>query len=170
MDQFTKIFYNDLINGKYDYQKIKLTAESYNKLPDFRLNNLAERFGGCIYGEDQSWEDGSKGWALDFTVNKVNKNYQLYVTLDNDNSYLNICATEEDKKVRNKDKGDIKAWLKNHGVYDGFVDEGNNGGFYGNGDLWHAFKFPEDEKTMYDFLAQLIELLNGDKKSIYRGE
>lgn len=72
--------------------------------------------------------------------------------------------------MRNKDKGDIKAWLKNHGVYDGFVDEGNNGGFYGNGDLWHAFKFPEDEKTMYDFLAQLIELLNGDKKSIYRGE
>ena len=87
--------------------------------------------------------------------------------MDNNYSRLQLFSREENevdnspksRKKWEKDNKDIEAWLKKHKLFDGF--------YFDDWRWTKDFKFPEDEKALYEFAKKLIKLLEEYVESIY---
>lgn len=149
------------------FKKIKYIAEMYNNSSNLvitRINNLAEEFKA---------ETGEYWVVKNFYSKRRGINYTITIYVDNDNSYLYLYSSEEEKveednnpksiKKWKQDNKDIEAWLKKHKLYEGFYFR----------DDWRwtkEFKFPEEENELYKFTEKLIKCLEEDVDSIYRGK
>lgn len=160
MDKLTKEFYDKIVNDGKEYEKIELIATMYNDLIKTRKNNLVEKFNG-----NDDWEEG---FYRDFYSEKRGQNYALDINVnDSRYSWLQLFSREENEvdnnpKSRKKweqDNKDIEAWLKKHKLFDGF--------YFDDWRWTKEFKFPEEEKTLYEFAKKLIECLEKDVESIY---
>ena len=164
MDALTEKFYNKIKTEPEEYKKIQLIANMYNDLIKTRINNLASEFSGDNYKD--------KCFKRDFPSEKRGINYTIGIDVDDNNSYLYLYSREEDTanddnpksiKKLEQDVKDIEAWLKKHKLFDGFYfDDWSR--------WWKDFKFPEDEKALYDFTDKLIKCLEEDVESIYSGK
>ena len=163
MDKLTKEFYDKIVNDGKEYEKIELIATMYNDLIKTRKNNLVEKFNG-----NDDWEEG---FYRDFYSEKRGQNYALDINVnDSRYSWLQLFSREENEvdnnpKSRKKweqDNKDIEAWLKKHKLFDGF--------YFDDWRWTKEFKFPEEEKTLYEFAKKLIECLEKDVESIYSGK
>ena len=172
MDKLTKEFYDKIVNDSKEYEKIELIATMYNDLIKTRLNNLGEEFKGEPHYKATE-KDIKEYWFLkDFYSEKRGINYTIGIDVDDNNSYLYLYSREEDTanddnpksiKKLEQDVKDIEAWLKKHKLFDGFYfDDWSR--------WWKDFKFPEDEKALYEFAKKLIECLEKDIESIYSGK
>lgn len=92
-------------------------------------------------------------------------NYAIAIYLDNDYYWFNLFSRGEDTgddpkliKEWEQDNKDIEAWLKKHNLFDDT--------FYFNGRWSKEFKFPQQEKELYEFTKKVIELLEKDVESI----
>ena len=163
MDKLTKEFYDKIVNDGKEYEKIKLIATMYNDLIKTRKNNLVEKFNGN--------DDWKEGFYRDFYSEKRGENYALDINVnDSRYSWLQLFSREENEvdnnpKSRKKweqDNKDIEAWLKKHKLFDGF--------YFDDWRWTKEFKFPEEEKALYEFAKKLIECLEKDVESIYSGK
>lgn len=172
MDKLTKEFYDKIVNDSKEYEKIELIATMYNDLIKTRLNNLGEEFKGEPHYKATE-KDIKEYWFLkDFYSEKRGINYTIGIDVDDNNSYLYLYSREEDTanddnpksiKKLEQDVKDIETWLKKHKLFDGFYfDDWSR--------WWKDFKFPEDEKALYEFTKKLIECLEKDVESIYSGK
>ncbi len=158
MDKLTKEFYDKIVNDGKEYEKIELIATMYNDLTKTRINNLISTFSGENYNNECFYRD--------FYSEKRGLNYAIVIYAnDYKYSYLQLFSREENEvdnspKSRKKweqDNKDIEAWLKKHKLFDDW--------------RWTKdFKFPEDEKALYEFAKKLIECLEKDIESIYSGK
>lgn len=89
----------------------------------------------------------------------------LQIYLDNDYYWFNLFSRGEDTgddpkliKKWEQDNKDIEAWLKKHNLFDDT--------FYFDGRWSKEFKFPQQEKELYDFTEKVIQLLEKDVESI----
>ena len=166
MDKLTKEFYDKIVNDGKEYEKIELIATMYNDLIKTRINNLAEKFGGENYNNECFYRD--------FYSEKRGINYAIDIFAnDCKYSYLNLfsreegTATDDNPKSTKKweqDIKDIEAWLKKHKLFEGFY-------FNDDSCRWTKdFKFPEEEKALYEFADKLIKCLEKDIESIYSGK
>ena len=169
MDKLTKEFYDKIVNDGKEYEKIKLIATMYNDLIKTRKNNLVEKFNGN--------DDWKEGFYRDFYSEKRGQNYALEINVnDSRYSWLQLFSREENEvdnnpKSRKKweqDNKDIEAWLKKHKLLSEFrlPEEGDNTWWR----FMKEFKFPEEEKALYEFAKKLIECLEKDVESIYSGK
>ena len=163
MDKLTKEFYDKIVNDGKEYEKIELIATMYNDLIKTRKNNLVEKFNGN--------DDWKEGFYRDFYSEKRGQNYALDINVnDSRYSWLQLFSREENEvdnnpKSRKKweqDNKDIEAWLKKHKLFDGF--------YFDDWRWTKEFKFPEEEKALYEFAKKLIECLEKDVESIYSGK
>ena len=164
MDKLTKEFYDKIVNDGKEYEKIELIATMYNDLIKTRINNLASTFSGenynneCFYRDFYSEKRGLN-YAIDIYANDYKYSYlQLF-------SREEGTATDDNPKSTKKweqDNKDIEAWLKKHKLFDGF--------YFDDWRLTKDFKFPEEEKALYEFAKKLIECLEKDIESIYSGK
>ena len=164
MDALTEKFYNKIKTEPEEYKKIQLIATMYNDLIKTRINNLASEFSG--------YNEKDKYFRRDFPSEKRGINYTIGIDVDDNNSYLCLYSREEDTanddnpksiKYLEQDVKDIEAWLKKHKLFDGFYfDDWSR--------WWKDFKFPEDEKALYEFAKKLIECLEKDVELIYSGK
>ena len=163
MDKLTKEFYDKIVNDGKEYEKIELIATMYNDLIKTRKNNLVEKFNGN--------DDWKEGFYRDFYSEKRGQNYALEINVnDSRYSWLQLFSREENEvdnnpKSRKKweqDNKDIEAWLKKHKLFDGF--------YFDDWRWTKEFKFPEEEKALYEFAKKLIECLEKDVESIYSGK
>lgn len=163
MDKLTKEFYDKIINDGKEYEKIELIATMYNDLTKTRINNLISTFGGENYNNECFYRDFySEKRGLNYTIDIYANDYKY--------SYLQLFSREENEvdnspKSRKKweqDNKDIEAWLKKHKLFDGF--------YFDDWRWTKDFKFPEDEKALYEFAKKLIECLEKDIESIYSGK
>ncbi|WP_101503076.1 PD-(D/E)XK nuclease family protein, partial [Brachyspira pilosicoli] len=157
MDKLTQDFYNEIINNTDEYEKIKLIADMYNNLIATRINNLVSRFKG------DNWKN--ECFYKDFESKKRGLNYAIDIYLDNDYYWFNLFSRGEDTgddpkliKKWEQDNKDIEAWLKKHNLFDDT--------FYFDGRWSKEFKFPQQEKELYEFTKKVIELLEKDVESI----
>nr|WP_269769180.1 PD-(D/E)XK nuclease family protein [Brachyspira murdochii] len=156
MDKLTQDFYNEIINNTDEYEKIKLIVDMYNNLIVTRINNLVSKFQGDNY---------KNCFYRDFESKKRGLNYAIDIYIYNDYSCFNLFSrgetTGDNQKLIKKweqDNKDIEAWLKKHNLFDDT--------FYFN-DRWKKeFKFPQQEKELYDFTEKVIRLLEEDVESI----
>ena len=166
MDKLTKEFYDKIVNDGKEYEKIKLIATMYNDLIKTRKNNLVEKFNGN--------DDWKEGFYRDFYSEKRGQNYALEINVnDSRYSWLQLFSREENEvdnnpKSRKKweqDNKDIEAWLKKHKLLSEFrlPEEGDNTWWR----FMKEFKFPEEEKALYEFAKKLIKCLEEDVESIY---
>lgn len=164
MDKLTKEFYDKIVNDGKEYEKIELIATMYNDLTKTRINNLISTFSGENYNNECFYRD--------FYSEKRGLNYAIYIYAnDCKYSYLQLFSREEETatddnpkstKKWEQDNKDIEAWLKKHKLFDGF--------YFDDWRWTKDFKFPEDEKALYEFAKKLIECLEKDIESIYSGE
>ena len=164
MDKLTKEFYDKIVNDGKEYEKIELIATMYNDLIKTRINNLASTFSGenynneCFYRDFYSEKRGLN-YAIDIYANDYKYSYlQLF-------SREEGTATDDNPKSTKKweqDNKDIEAWLKKHKLFDGF--------YFDDWRWTKDFKFPEEEKALYEFAKKLIECLQKDIESIYSGK
>lgn len=164
MDKLTKEFYDKIVNDGKEYEKIELIATMYNDLIKTRINNLAEKFGGENYKDECFYRD--------FYSEKRGINYAIDIyTNDYKYSYLQLFSREEgtatddnpkSKKKWEQDNKDIEAWLKKHKLFEGF--------YFDDWRWTKDFKFPEEEKALYEFADKLIKCLEKDIESIYSGK
>ena len=164
MDKLTKEFYDKIVNDGKEYEKIELIATMYNDLIKTRKNNLVEKFNG-----NDDWEEG---FYRDFYSEKRGQNYALDINVnDSRYSWLQLFSREEgtatdgnpkSTKKWEQDNKDIEAWLKKHKLFDGF--------YFDDWRWTKEFKFPEEEKALYEFAKKLIECLEKDVESIYSGK
>ena len=164
MDKLTKEFYDKIVNDGKEYEKIELIATMYNDLIKTRINNLAEKFGGenykdeCFYRDFYSEKRGIN-YAIDIYANDYKYSYlQLF-------SREEGTATDDNPKSKKKweqDNKDIEAWLKKHKLFEGF--------YFDDWRWTKDFKFPEEEKALYEFADKLIKCLEKDIESIYSGK
>ena len=162
MDKLTKEFYDKIVNDGKEYEKIELIATMYNDLIKTRINNLAEQFGGENYKNECFFRD--------FHSEKRGISYAIDIYMDNNYSWLQLFSREENEvdnnpKSRKKweqDNKDIEAWLKKHKLFDGF--------YFDDWRWTKEFKFPEEEKALYEFAKKLIECLEKDVESIHSGK
>ena len=164
MDKLTKEFYDKIVNDGKEYEKIELIATMYNDLTKTRINNLISTFSGenynneCFYRDFYSEKRGLN-YAIDIYANDYKYSYlQLF-------SREEETATDDNPKSTKKweqDNKDIENWLKKHKLFDGF--------YFGDWRWTKDFKFPEDEKALYEFAKKLIECLEKDIESIYSGK
>ena len=160
MDKLTKEFYDKIVNDSKEYEKIELIANMYNDLTKTRINNLISTFSGENYNNECFYRD--------FYSEKRGLNYAIAIYAnDYKYSYLQLFSREENEvdntpKSRKKweqDNKDIEVWLKKHKLFDGF--------YFDDWRWTKDFKFPEDEKALYEFAKKLIECLEKDIESIY---
>ena len=161
MDKLTKEFYDKIVNDGKEYEKIELIATMYNDLIKTRKNNLVEKFNGN--------DDWKEGFYRDFYSEKRGQNYALDINVnDSRYSWLQLFSREEgtatdgnpkSTKKWEQDNKDIEAWLKKHKLFDGF--------YFDDWRWTKEFKFPEEEKALYEFAKKLIECLEKDVESIY---
>lgn len=164
MDKLTKEFYDKIVNDGKEYEKIELIATMYNDLTKTRINNLISTFSGENYNNECFYRD--------FYSEKRGLNYAICIYAnDCKYSYLQLFSREEETatddnpkstKKWEQDNKDIEAWLKKHKLFDGF--------YFDDWRWTKDFKFPEDEKALYEFAKKLIECLEKDIESIYSGE
>ena len=164
MDKLTKEFYDKIVNDGKEYEKIELIATMYNDLIKTRINNLAEKFGG------ENWDN--QCFYRDFYSEKRGINYAIDIyTNDYKYSYLQLFSREEgtvtddnpkSKKKWEQDNRDIEAWLKKHKLFEGF--------YFDDWRWTKDFKFPEEEKALYEYADKLIKCLEKDIESIYSGK
>ena len=164
MDKLTKEFYDKIVNDGKEYEKIELIATMYNDLIKTRINNLAEKFGGENYKDECFYRD--------FYSEKRGINYAIAIYAnDYKYSYLQLFSREEgtvtddnpkSKKKWEQDNKDIEAWLKKHKLFEGF--------YFDDWRWTKDFKFPEEEKALYEFADKLIKCLEKDIESIYSGK
>ena len=156
MDALTEKFYNKIKDEPEEYKKIQLIATMYNDLIKTRINYFAEKFNGENYQNKYFWRY--------FYSEKRKIDYCLEIYIENDRSRLIFFTSEENTNKFKNDIKDIEAWLKEHKLFDGFYlhnkgDEPNR---------WtKEFKFPEEEKALYEFAKKLIKCLEEDVESIY---
>ena len=157
MDKLTQDFYNEIIDNTDEYEKIKLIADMYNNLIATRINNLVSRFKG------DNWKN--ECFYRDFESKKRGLNYAIDIYLDNDYYWFNLFSRGEDTgddpkliKKWEQDNKDIEAWLKKHNLFDDT--------FYFDNRWSKEFKFPQQEKELYDFTEKVIQLLEKDVESI----
>ncbi|WP_300366353.1 PD-(D/E)XK nuclease family protein [Brachyspira sp.] len=156
MDKLTQDFYKEIINNTDEYEKIKLIADMYNNLIVTRINNLVSKFKGAEWNKEWFYKE--------FESKKRGLNYAIDIHIYYDNSYFYFLSrseyTEDDPKLIKeweKDNKDIEAWLKKHNLFDAFYFD----------DRWvKEFKFPQQEKELYDFTEKFIQLLEKDVESI----
>ena len=169
MDKLTKEFYDKIVNDGKEYEKIELIATMYNDLTKTRINNLISTFSGENYNNECFYRD--------FYSEKRGLNYAIDIYIYNDKSLLFLfsreegTATEDNPKSTKKweqDNKDIEAWLKKHKLLSEFrlPEEGDNTWWR----FMKEFKFPEDEKALYEFAKTLIECFEKDIESIYSGK
>ena len=169
MDKLTKEFYDKIVNDGKEYEKIELIATMYNDLIKTRINNLASTFSGENYNNECFYRD--------FYSEKRGLNYAIDIYIYNDKSLLFLFSREEgtatgdnpkSTKKWEQDNKDIEAWLKKHKLLSEFrlPEEGDNTWWR----FMKEFKFPEDEKALYEFAKKLIECLEKDIESIYSGK
>ena len=169
MDKLTKEFYDKIVNDSKEYEKIELIATMYNDLTKTRINNLISTFSGENYN--------NQCFFRNFYSEKRGLNYAIDIYIYNDKSLLFLfsreegTATEDNPKSTKKweqDNKDIEAWLKKHKLLSEFrlPEEGDNTWWR----FMKEFKFPEDEKALYEFAKKLIECLEKDVESIYSGK
>ena len=169
MDKLTKEFYDKIVNDGKEYEKIELIATMYNDLIKTRINNLASTFSGENYNNECFYRD--------FYSEKRGLNYAIDIYIYKDKSLLFLfsreegTATEDNPKSTKKweqDNKDIEAWLKKHKLLSEFrlPEEGYNTWWR----FMKEFKFPEEEKALYEFAKKLIECLEKDVESIYSGK
>ena len=169
MDKLTKEFYDKIVNDGKEYEKIELIATMYNDLIKTRINNLASEFSGENYNNECFYRD--------FYSEKRGLSYAIDIYIYNDKSLLFLfsreegTATEDNPKSTKKweqDNKDIEAWLKKHKLLSEFrlPEEGDNTWWR----FMKEFKFPNDEKALYEFAKKLIECLEKDIESIYSGK
>ena len=163
MDKLTKEFYDKIVNDGKEYEKIELIATMYNDLIKTRINNLASEFSGENYNNECFYRD--------FYSEKRGENYALDINVnDSRYSYLQLFSREEgtaednpkSKKKWEQDNKDIETWLKKHNLFDGF--------YFDDWRWTKDYKFPEDEKALYEFAKKLIECLEKDVESIHSGK
>ena len=163
MDKLTKEFYDKIVNDGKEYEKIELIATMYNDLTKTRINNLISTFGGenynneCFYRDFYSEKRGLN-YAIDIYANDYKYSYlQLFSREENE-----VDNSPKSRKKWEQDNKDIEAWLKKHKLFDGF--------YFDDWRWTKDFKFPEDEKALYEFAKKLIECLGKDIESIYSGK
>ena len=163
MDKLTKEFYDKIVNDGKEYEKIELIATMYNDLIKTRINNLASTFSGenynneCFYRDFYSEKRGLN-YAIDIYANDYKYSYlQLFSREENE-----VDNSPKSRKKWEQDNKDIEAWLKKHKLFDGF--------YFDDWRWTKDFKFPEDEKALYEFAKKLIECLEKDIESIYSGK
>ena len=163
MDKLTKEFYDKIVNDGKEYEKIELIATMYNDLIKTRINNLASTFSGenynneCFYRDFYSEKRGLN-YAIDIYANDYKYSYlQLFSREENE-----VDNSPKSRKKWEQDNKDIEAWLKKHKLFDGF--------YFDDWRLTKDFKFPEEEKALYEFAKKLIECLEKDIESIYSGK
>ena len=157
MDTLTKKFYEKIKEEPQEYEKIKLIVNMYNNLTTTRANSLISKFiNGKIWGNPPFV-------YFDFYIKDKRKNYAINIFVNKyDYSNLYLYSRENDREKFEKDNKDIEAWLKKHNLFEGFEKDET---WYNE---WNKnFKFPEDEKALYDFTEKLIECLEKDVESIY---
>ena len=174
MDKLTKEFYDKIVNDGKEYEKIELIATMYNDLIKTRLNNLGEEFKGEPHYKAIEKKIDEYWFIKDFYSKRRGINYTIVIDVYDDSSYLSLFSREEEtanednpksiKKLEHDNK-DIEAWLKKHKLFEGF----DNGGDY-LARWYKGFKFPEEEKALYEFTKKLIECLEKDIESIYSGK
>lgn len=157
MDKLTQDFYNEIIKNTDEYEKIKLIVDMYNNLILTRINNLVSRFKGA------NWKN--ECFYRDFESKKREVNYAIDIYVDNDYYWFNLFSRGEDTgddpkliKEWEQDNKDIEAWLKKHNLFDDT--------FYFDGRWTKEFKFPQQEKELYDFTEKVIQLLEEYVESI----
>lgn len=125
----------------------------YNNLIATRINNLVSKF------EGNNWKN--QCFFRDFESKKRGLSYAIDIYVYNDYSYFYLFS-REDIKLTDKweqDNKDIKAWLKKHNLFDDT--------FYFDRSRWSKeFKFPQQEKELYEFTEKVIQLLEKDVESI----
>lgn len=163
MDKLTKEFYDKIVNDGKEYEKIELIATMYNDLIKTRINNLASTFSGenynneCFYRDFYSEKRGIS-YAIDIYANDYKYSYlQLFSREENE-----VDNSPKSRKKWEQDNKDIENWLKEHKLFDGF--------YFDDWRWTKDFKFPEDEKALYEFAKKLIECLEKDIESIYSGK
>ena len=163
MDKLTKEFYDKIVNDGKEYEKIELIATMYNDLTKTRINNLASTFSGenynneCFYRDFYSEKRGIS-YAIDIYANDYKYSYlQLFSREENE-----VDNSPKSRKKWEQDNKDIENWLKEHKLFDGF--------YFDDWRWTKDFKFPEDEKALYEFAKKLIECLEKDIESIYSGK
>lgn len=160
MDKLTKEFYDKIVNDSKEYEKIELIATMYNDLTKTRINNLISTFSGenynneCFYRDFYSEKRGLN-YAIDIYANDYKYSYlQLFSREENE-----VDNSPKSRKKWEQDNKDIENWLKEHKLFDGF--------YFDDWRWTKDFKFPEDEKALYEFAKKLIECLEKDIESIY---
>lgn len=158
MDTLTKKFYEKIKEEPQEYEKIKLIVDMHNNLIITRINSLIEKFNGNNYNNQCFFRDFySEKRGLNYAIDIYANNYQY--------SNLYLFSRENDREKFEQDNKDIEAWLKKHNLFEGFEKDET---WYNE---WNKnFKFPEDEKALYDFTKKLIECLEKDVESIYNGK
>ena len=163
MDKLTKEFYDKIVNDSKEYEKIELIATMYNDLTKTRINNLISTFSGenynneCFYRDFYSEKRGLN-YAIDIYANDYKYSYlQLFSREENE-----VDNSPKSRKKWEQDNKDIEAWLKKHKLFDGF--------YFDDWRWTKDFKFPEEEKALYEFAKKLIECLEKDIESIYSGK
>ena len=160
MDALTEKFYNKIKSEPEEYKKIQLIATMYNDLIKTRIDYYAKEFNGEFNYKDNSF-------IKYFQSKKRNTDYAIVIYMDNNYSRLQLFSREENevdnspksRKKWEKDNKDIEAWLKKHKLFDGF--------YFDDWRWTKDFKFPEDEKALYEFAKKLIKLLEEYVESIY---
>ena len=156
MDKLTKEFYDKIVNDSKEYEKIELIANMYNDLTKTRINNLISTFSGenynneCFYSEKRGLNYAIAIYANDYKYSYL----QLFSREENE-----VDNTPKSRKKWEQDNKDIEVWLKKHKLFDGF--------YFDDWRWTKDFKFPEDEKALYEFAKKLIECLEKDIESIY---
>ena len=171
MDALTEKFYNKIKTEPEEYKKIQLIATMYNDLIKTRINSLEEEFKGEPHYKAIEKNIKEYWFIKDFYSKRRGINYTIVIDVYDDSSYLSLFSREEEtatddnpksKKKWEQDNKDIEAWLKKHKLFEGF----DNGGDY-LARWYKGFKFPEEEKALYEFAKKLIECLEEDVESIY---
>ena len=149
MDKLTKEFYDKIVNDGKEYEKIELIATMYNDLTKTRINNLASTFSGenynneCFYRDFYSEKRGIS-YAIDIYANDYKYSYlQLFSREENE-----VDNSPKSRKKWEQDNKDIENWLKEHKLFDGF--------YFDDWRWTKDFKFPEDEKALYEFAKKSL--------------
>ena len=160
MDALTEKFYDKIKAEPEEYKKIQLIATMYNDLIKTRIDYFAKEFNGENYKNEYFWRY--------FYSEKRKMDYCLEIYMYNNYSRLKLFSREDAKKKWEQDNKDIEAWLKKHKLLSEFrlPEEGDNTWWR----FMKEFKFPEEEKALYEFAKKLIECLEKDIESIYSGK
>ena len=95
------------------------------------------------------------------------RKYVIDIYIKNDYSYLQLFSRGKNIDKIEQDRKDIKTWLIRRGLFEGFDISSD---FDTNGRLTKKFKFPEEEKELYEFTKKLINYLKEDIELIYSGK